>query len=392
MSSLVTPSRECLAASRLNVQRRQWTHIPALDGIRGLAALIVVGFHFFQDTPAGRTGLVSLFRPTVFIGQTGVDLFFVLSGFLISGILLAMKGTPRAWSIFYARRALRIFPLYYGVLFLLCIVSVFVLKHPSELAGTWWYWIYAQNLRTTFVPHLSDGFPPQLSPGHFWSLAVEEQFYLFWPVIVFLLDRKWLVRVLLGLVGVSLVAQVSLRLAHLSTFYFTLTRMDGLAMGALLAIVWEGGNGLPRIRRPARYVLAVTVPMFLCMQFAPSLGISFKGAGLVYGWQPLVTNIMYCSLIACVISSVRFIPGIESRPMCSVGKYSYAIYVFHPFVVRAVKPIAAVNQHGVWQCLMLCVVVFLCYVAARISWAIYESRFLSLKRYFEYRPKSSGAM
>ncbi|HLL88149.1 MAG TPA: acyltransferase, partial [Tepidisphaeraceae bacterium] len=170
------------------------THYPALDGLRGLAILLVMVSHYVAPPAGGgRWGLV--FRRAADAGWVGVDLFFALSGFLITGILLDAKGKPGFFRNFFARRTLRVFPLYYGVLFVVCVLlpALGLLKLGVPLSQRW-LWLYATNL----FPLLrsADGagffFPNSwdLQFGHFWSLAVEEHFYLAWPLVVYALGRR----------------------------------------------------------------------------------------------------------------------------------------------------------------------------------------------------------
>ena len=157
-------------------------HIPALDGVRAVAVLLVICFHFWQVFTYGPYSLVG---KIAMWGQTGVDLFFVLSGFLITGILLDTKGSPSFLRNFYARRILRIFPLYYATLLTIYLIgplfrwSAWVPENQSL-----WFWTYLQNLPMTFAPGHVAG------PEHFWSLAVEEQFYMVWPFLVLRLDPQ----------------------------------------------------------------------------------------------------------------------------------------------------------------------------------------------------------
>ena len=165
-------------------------HIPALDGIRGLAILLVLLCHF---------PLYGDMQPTIFIdklfyamtraGWCGVDLFFVLSGFLITGILYDAKGSRFFFRNFYMRRCLRIFPLYYGVLAVFFVIVPFVLplgrNYELFLKDQAWYWSYLTNIKIAI-----EGWPKFYALAHFWSLAVEEQFYFVWPFVVFLWDEE----------------------------------------------------------------------------------------------------------------------------------------------------------------------------------------------------------
>src|ERR1700677_2473843 len=179
-------------------------HIPALDGVRGVAILLVLINHFSPEKDYGNT-LAKIFQPVTNSMTVGVDLFFVLSGFLITGILLRSRSSNRYFRNFYSRRALRIFPLYYFVLILLAI-GLHVIpswRNLTTLRDAWpWYWFYGTNYLIcqtgfTFLDHA------QVSLGHFWSLAVEEHFYLFWPLMVWLLSDRALLRLCIALMVIA---------------------------------------------------------------------------------------------------------------------------------------------------------------------------------------------
>jgi peptidoglycan/LPS O-acetylase OafA/YrhL len=158
-------------------------HIPALDGLRGIAILSVMLLHFTNAIAALPGSPTSAARSVFGWGWTGVDLFFVLSGFLITGILLDSKGHPLYFRSFYARRALRIFPLYYAALFLFFVVPRAIPSVPATYSFAWhdqrWFWFYLGN----FHPLGPDA---KQFIGQFWSLAIEEQFYLVWPLLIWL--------------------------------------------------------------------------------------------------------------------------------------------------------------------------------------------------------------
>ena len=209
--------------------------IPELDGVRGLAILLVLLFHFGarpQGVPRLLTGLFAL-------GWTGVDLFFVLSGFLITGILIRTKECSNYFRSFYARRALRIFPLY-----VLTIVAYFYIALPiAHHFGKWsswdnslgtWYWLHISNWQSSFgneVPLLT----------HYWSLAIEEQFYLLWPLVVFFLPNSKLPHICIMIIAVSFglrcIFQVQLDLYPSLLCRLTPFRLDALAFGGLLATI-----------------------------------------------------------------------------------------------------------------------------------------------------------
>src|SRR5262245_13745 len=172
--------------------------VPALDGLRGLAILPVMLTHFVSDGDLSPVSKVDeIVSATLTLGWVGVELFFVLSGFLITGILLDSRGAPHYFRNFYIRRTLRIFPLYYGFLALwLGVLPLFykwpndVLKVVSIPVSPVWSWAYLTNIVQALHDDWRAG-PPYTT--HFWSLAIEEQFYLVWPTVVFLFSRRRLV-------------------------------------------------------------------------------------------------------------------------------------------------------------------------------------------------------
>ena len=221
------------------------SHKPELDGIRGIALLAVMlshggGRYILQTTLAAK-----LFAYAMVPGWGGVELFFVLSGFLITGILLKSKAAENYFSSFYARRFLRIFPIYY-----LVVTAGLVAAHYS----VWWntmmppermrisYYFYAQNW-PLFWNH--GAYQTVSVFGHFWSLAVEEQFYLVWPLIIWLLPEGWIL--LLCTVGLVMALPLRFYMVHhyaesLGAMVMTTSRMDGLLIGVILAILLRRGQ------------------------------------------------------------------------------------------------------------------------------------------------------
>src|SRR6185369_10595810 len=185
-------------------------HIPVLDGIRGLAILLVLVAHFNGEA------ILKEYYPLVgpiatklaLTGLMGVDLFFILSGFLITGILLKTKNSEHYFLNFYARRVLRIFPLYYGVLLFVFWVLPNIIKLDVAAkyitSQQWWLWTYLNN----FPGHPSLDSSKIYQLGHFWSLAVEEHFYLVWPLMVYSFSAHRLKKICLSWTAFSIVAGV----------------------------------------------------------------------------------------------------------------------------------------------------------------------------------------
>ena len=195
-------------------------------------------------------------------GSYGVELFFVLSGFLITGILYDTRNKPHYFRNFYMRRLLRIFPLYYGVLALVFFVAPLIplLRGPTLdylVDRQAWAWLYAVNIYIAIQGDWSFSYLE-----HFWSLAIEEHFYFFWPLVVFLLARRPRTLIAVSL-AVSLCAMLSRLIGSLvglswwTIYVLTPFRLDGLALGAFLAVTARQPGGLDRLARALPWVVAV---------------------------------------------------------------------------------------------------------------------------------------
>jgi peptidoglycan/LPS O-acetylase OafA/YrhL len=185
--------------------------ISILDGIRAYAVLMVCIVHFFtiDETSLYETNkyLGIIFIKLSFIGLMGVPLFFLLSGFLITGILLDSKKSPKYFSTFYMRRFLRIFPLYYFVLAISFIALPFLIKIDNNgmkiIQQQGWLWTYTSNIYNFICSNSWDGSSNFPWFSHFWSLCVEEHFYIFWPLLVYFTNDKWLPRIMWSIVCIS---------------------------------------------------------------------------------------------------------------------------------------------------------------------------------------------
>jgi peptidoglycan/LPS O-acetylase OafA/YrhL len=376
-----------------------WQHIPVLDGVRGFAALIVMVWHYYQPLgpAAGGGRLGRLAYNLVAQGGTGVDLFFVLSGFLITGILLRARGSPRAWTRFYMRRVLRIFPLYYGALLGICVAALLMGRGLGGLTPTVWFWTYLQNVRGFFgvASAPEEQTAPWLTPAHFWSLAVEEHFYLFWPAIVLMISNRHLTKVLWGIVATSVLSRaVMIATTHVNLVAeFTLCRMDALALGALIAVYSGQEANVRRMGRMARWatpaLLALALPVFLLT--------SGKGLDWVQSFKSSLTAAIYAGAVIILLTArgddvVSRI--LSSAPMRNLGKYSYALYIFHPFVFivfdawLSQRPGLFRHAHNP---LVALAPMAITYLAAFLSWHLYEKHFLKLKRFFDYDSRANAA-
>jgi peptidoglycan/LPS O-acetylase OafA/YrhL len=384
-SDAPVPSRSAVAARA--------TYVPALDGIRGIAIIWVVLHNATDMTLAPASGLAHAALLLTHPGWIGVQLFFALSGFLITGGLLDARGSPHYFRDFYARRALRILPLYYGVLVLLLVVVPAIpgLAGSIERGGQASLWLFTVNWTHT-APF---GF------AHFWSLAVEEQFYLLWPLLVWKLSA----RALLAACAAIAVAALLLRILLVTdgadwwTIYSnTACRMDALALGGAGACILRIGAWRVQLRSVAKRAL-------WCATFILLLGIPLTHAydrmlwsGETWGYSVLA--LFSAVLVVAVASGRATVPGLTaflaSSPLRSLGKYSYAMYVFHGLLNKFVGEPWLVSRYGaelpVWPVLAYSLVLLLVsYLMGYLSYQLYERHFLRMKRYFVPSPETHAA-
>jgi peptidoglycan/LPS O-acetylase OafA/YrhL len=376
--------------------RNASSHVPALDGIRGLAILLILMLHLMVSNTV--TGSRVMDGVVAFLGSfwVGVDLFFVLSGFLITGILFDSLTDDGFFRKFYARRFLRIFPLYYGFLFLLL-----ALTRPLHLAWNGMQWMLLTYLQNTglvtplgrYELYFPTHTPSLISLNHFWSLAVEEQFYLFWPLVVFLVrDRRRLIGVALGASILALILRILANWQGASPFLiysFTPFRMDSLLLGACLALLMRGESRTIVIRL-ARPVLVITLSVLFAYGIA-NHQFSGRDAGFIQTGGYTLIAIAGAALIAETFHERSLTQSIfRNRLMRFLGKYSYGIYVFHfpldtlltvltrHFISNFVHSKAIAVVAGAFLIGGASILV------AVISYTFYEYPLLKLKRYFEY--------
>ncbi len=316
--------------------------MPALDGIRGLAIAAVVVFHYHASPDHHVVG--GMFRTIARAGWLGVDLFFVLSGFLITGILIGARTKPGYFRDFYVRRTLRIFPLYYAVLALVFGVMVWLpfmqTESFSALASRQgWLWLYGVNVANALAGDLlfvSDRF----EANHFWSLAAEEQFYIVWPAIVL-----WLAPRRLAVLGVVLaVVTFGLRAAFVGDeTMLMLLRSDGLVLGGVIAAALRVPEWRGVVVRGAPIVLVTSV-VALAAMFVVRAGLHHDD-GIAGTWAPSIVALMGGALVVVVSrehASTVLVGALTVRPLLVLGKYSYGLYVIHwafaPLFERFVAP------------------------------------------------------
>ena len=384
-------SASLISPQPVKQETREAKHVPELDAIRGIAILVVLVSHF-GSTANGETVTLGRFLSEAFgLGWIGVDLFFVLSGFLITGILLDSKGSSGYFSSFYARRTLRIFPLYFLYVFVFFRVAMPIghLLHYGQnvdTSGEIWYWLYLANWWNGSghsIKYLI----------HFWSLCIEEQFYFTWPLIVLLVSRKTLKAICLTLVVVSPVLRCIFTYnsaPRLFLYNFTPFRMEPIALGALIAVLVREVATPPLVARTMKYLWVPALLLFAAISIYS--GTTSLGAVWISRFAYTCVDLTFASLIFFVAQGVREnrkIDALRNPVLRSCGKYSYGMYVLHmPIVIFLGVPLAYLFGMIHLGSPILRVVVAiavgtgLTYVAALISWNVLENPFLRLKKRF----------
>ena len=344
--------------------------------MRGFAILLVVFYHNF--------GFINYF----FFGWLGVDLFFVLSGYLITNILLITSHNKKFLKNFYARRFLRIFPLYYLSLFLFLIVIPQIPKLPVTLSyyvnNQLWFWTYLQNWLFIFKAANDTNLL-----HHFWSLAVEEQFYLFWPPFFLLIANPKRLLIIIFLLLICLLAFRSLiwiyKIEELAYFnFYTFTRIDGICIGCMIALLQQINSKFLSSYQP------IIILIFACLNFTFYF-INMKNQ-FNFPYLALIGYTTFSMLFGLLVyEGVRqkksFVQAIFCwKPLVYLGKISFGLYVFHwpvyllmkPFFDKWISSNFNVNPNFATSLILSLVAVFI----SILSFIFFEIRFLNMKKYF----------
>jgi peptidoglycan/LPS O-acetylase OafA/YrhL len=338
--------------------------IPQLAAVRGLAVLLVL-VHNTNIYPSLHLGLIAA------NGWMGVDLFFVLSGFLITGILVDSKKSEGYFRNFYARRCLRIWPLYYS-----CLLFMFVivpLVRPSEAqtifearSAPWWAFpLFLQNFLVP-VPTMATGLL-----GVTWSLAVEEQFYLAWPLVVRFCTESQLRRIAIAVICISPALRYYASLHGVDIYSNAFCRLDGLMAGALLALLVRSASFVPSKFLPWAWVtLAVSAPLALLIDTQHTRWVVFT----------LVALASVAFVYLALFSQQKLLQAIlTNRFLIYTGTISYGIYLLQKIPLDVVKAYH-LDQH---RFLAFPITAIVTYLMATLSWNLLEKPFLRLKRFFD---------
>lgn len=372
-------------------------YVPALDGVRGIAVVMVLLHHFVPRSEIETLGDFGLFvKQLTNSGGMGVDIFFVLSGFLITGILLRAKGQPNYFRNFYARRSLRIFPLYYLALTLTFVVMPRIFGHSDGSYASQhqaWMWLYGTNFLSAYSGEflVANGF----ALNHFWSLAVEEQFYLVWPAVIYLCrTRRHVVVVALAMYATAFVARgieiprLGLRPVHMLTW----CNLDSLAIGALLAALSEMPTAFRRVQHGLIVIGVLAGVISLTFgNFGRSWGIAEnETAGF---WLIPMGRLAGGGLVAYALTQ-RSHRCLSHPILIWLGQRSYGIYVYHGMLRLYYSTLSATLVSHLPPALAvplsLAIGILVTFLIAEISYRYFESPINSLKKHFRTSPSSHG--
>ena len=354
----------------MDIQYRRG-HSKSIDGIRGCAIILVLIYHCLE---------ITFFPYSVLskIGWIGVDLFFVLSGFLITGILYDTKGSKNYLSVFLFKRILRIFPLYYLALSIFFIVllipnitSTNSFLNKGHFDDIIYYLTFTQNIR--FSMH---GFGITDILNHFWSLAIEEQFYLVWPIIIMFTKRNKIILISILIIIIALVTRNIYPFFPFS-YVFTLARIDALAIGGITAIL---------IRRNITFLNKYTLYIFTILLVLLSYIVLITKSVYIddiylirYGYT--LFDVLFASIIILTFDSKRIGKFIgyffENSLLRFLGKYSYGIYVYHWLLYRGLYMYLE-TKYSLSSIFILPFILFVIIVSV-LSYNLYEKKFLEFK-------------
>jgi peptidoglycan/LPS O-acetylase OafA/YrhL len=362
--------------------------MPQLDSLRTFAVFAVMVHHFWPEATFNLP-----------LGFVGVQLFFVLSGFLITGILWPAREAVQTgrWSArtifqrFYIRRFLRIFPLFYGTLAILCLLGISEVRDSLP-----WHVSYLSN----FYFAKLGWFPNHIN--HLWSLAVEEQFYLVWPFVIVLTPRRFLLPTLVAIAAIGPAYRWIGGLMDVDwmwTFTPPFANVDSLALGGILAYAWAtesegaggagaGAAGTLSLRARMAWVGGwIGTPLVIGLSALSVLHMSLGMAHAVFEYT--IWAIFFVWLID---GAGRGFTGplgkiLELKPLLYLGQISYGLYVFHPLTIGLARwTFAQVGRpYPDHPAMMFVLLVAGTIAIATCSWHLYEKPLNDLKRHFDFR-------
>jgi peptidoglycan/LPS O-acetylase OafA/YrhL len=363
------------------------SYMPQLDGLRAIAVFLVINHHYMPSAEHWNFPLRTFVDR---IGPLGVRLFFVLSGFLITAILL--RGRPDAGAAgvgsslkqFYIRRFLRIFPLYYMVLAVAALINM---PYVREALG--WHAFYLSNVYYSTQAIWGDG-----PCSHFWSLAVEEQFYLAWPLLVLIVPRRFV----LAAIVTAMFSGTAFRLVGclagfdlVGIIYLPFGSLDTLGAGALLAYAASPEFGSPKFRQNLErlgYIAGIPIGVAaLAMTYGThdyTWGIAFFDTGMALFFVAVISH-----AARGIRGPIGFVLG--RGPLPYIGRISYGVYIYHLFAIYLFMQVNFSWLPGYERAAIYGVSLAATIAVASVSFYLFERPINNLKRLFPYTRRNNAA-
>jgi peptidoglycan/LPS O-acetylase OafA/YrhL len=373
------------------VRKLESFYLPQLDGLRFFAFLSVFFWHFmadwcvaFLDSP--HSVLAKMIAQSLTIGQNGVDLFFALSAYLITELLIRERRTYSAIDArsFYVRRALRIWPLYFSTLLLTSIAAILIPALTGVRAYLPWYFLFVGNFA---LCRWDCGPGMWLSP--LWSVSVEEQFYFLWPLTMRHLSRRQIIQAAIALWAVAIAFRFHTQGAPPYAISFnTLSRLDPIAAGILIAAVLNGRTEIFSRIKPTTVVLIGAILWVL--GFIVTLSAVWPIPRLDH-FQPIAESLVALGSAAFLIAALcgRRHRVLAARPLVYLGRISYGLYVFHAAVIMAGAALFY-SPHAMARWALMITELAATIVLAAASYRWFEVPFLRLK--VRFQRVTSGAI
>lgn len=388
-----------LNESQIIQSRKDTGHLIALEGLRGVAILMIMLRHFYNEEIIRDAYPIigPIITKLAIAGNYGVELFFVISGFLITNILLDSKNSPGYFRNFYMRRFLRIFPLYYAVLF----VIFFILPHlgtfdaaTKDIASRQiWFWTYLSN-----APWSGGGWDNSaiLRLGHLWFLCVVVHFYIIWPLIIYKYEQQTIVKICLAGMIVCLTARIFYTTAGWPALFTwsTITKCDGLLWGSLLAAGLKQENFSNLIHKYTPKVALLSGLIFFALILVPR---RMMWDTTQYWWTFMETvSVLFSGgvLLLALKETGTFPSLMKNKTFVTFGKYSYGLFIIHnvclPFFQRLFKPSElsiTIGSPLLAQVIFYVLSISVSFLLAFATWHLYEKHFIKLKEFFSTKSR-----
>ena len=374
--------------------------ISSLDGLRGVAILMVMMLHFYNEAIInnGYPIIGPVITKLVLSGLYGVELFFVISGFLITNILFDAKNGPNYFRNFYIRRFLRIFPLYYAVLF----VIFFILPHlvtfdaaAKDIASRQiWLWTYLSNAPWSGRAWDSSAI---FRLGHLWFLCVVVHFYIIWPLFIYKFETRTIINICLAGMIVCLMIRLLLTVVGGPEFFTwsSIRKLDGLLWGSFLAAGIRTAYVSHLINIYTPRVAWVAGLLFFILIFVPRKFTGDNTVCIGYYWtfMETISVLFFGGILILVLRESGRLPSLmKNKFLVAFGKYSYGLFVIHniclPLFKWLFKPTELAMQIGsplLTQIIFYILSITTSFILAFATWHLYEKHFLNLKLLFKYK-------